>query len=530
MVKSIDAVRAHISELVAGEITTDQLYADFAKIASLEVAKATFNYANIKELDVGVINALVGKFEEIAAGELIADELYASFAEIINLAAKNLEADSLSAALGNFVTMYAGTGEFDFATIQNLVAKAMALQQGSMDTVYIKNLAVTTANMLSATLGKLVIKGDDGKYYRVFVSGTGEISTEEVQPTEEEIESGQTSGGQQITETNLNVGNLNATTIQGSSAVINQILTIALNAEKITAADALIASATIPALYATSIRAIGDNLDLSANKSVQIMVGGKNAVHRGETPPGTAAIGDLWVQPSTGYTYQRAGNDGEMPEWAIDANGVLYYRYADDQTAYELYMDENGDMYMESGGNFGMMISDDGVPLLWQRIKDSDLTRAELKVQDDAIIGVVTTAPAFKTTRDLAENTAHAVTDLEAALTESEDRQTALLETQVQQLLNEIGLYVKQDELETYLKVLIEGVRIGRNNSLYNVLVTNTGVNIRYSEDTIASFIKRQLTSPSVRIASPADQAQKRCVMRVAADGGMMIVNEEAIV
>ena len=137
-----------------------------------------------------------------------------------------------------------------------------------MDTVYIKNLAVTQANLLSATLGKLVLKGDDGKYYRVFVGSDGAISAEEVEDVDAETEA-----GRQIVETDMNVGSLNATNLQASSAVIQSILTTALTAEKITAADAMIASATIPALYVTAITAIGDNLDLSANRSVQMIVG-----------------------------------------------------------------------------------------------------------------------------------------------------------------------------------------------------------------------------------------------------------------
>ena len=66
---------------------------------------------------------------------------------------------------------------------------------------------------------------------------------------------------------------MNLQSIQASSAVISDILTQALAAGKITAADALIASATIPALYTTSIQSIGDGLDLSANRSITALVG-----------------------------------------------------------------------------------------------------------------------------------------------------------------------------------------------------------------------------------------------------------------
>ena len=218
---AIVALIGRFNEIVADKITSDELYAAFAEVVAMTVGSV-----NADEIKTNALYAAFAHLFELAAGSITAgqissDRFAAAYAEVMlmlveSMTAKEIQTERLGAVFGEFITMYAGTGEFDFATIHNLVSRAMALEQGSMDTVYIKNLAVTTANMLSATLGKLVIKGDDGKYYRVFVGGTGEISTEEVQPTEEEIEAGQTSSGQQITETNLNVGNLNATTIQGS--------------------------------------------------------------------------------------------------------------------------------------------------------------------------------------------------------------------------------------------------------------------------------------------------------------------------
>ena len=49
-------------------------------------------------------------------------------------------------------------------------------------TACITNLAVTSANLLSAMLGKLVLRGEDGKYYQVMIGADGTIHTQEVQP------------------------------------------------------------------------------------------------------------------------------------------------------------------------------------------------------------------------------------------------------------------------------------------------------------------------------------------------------------
>lgn len=310
---AVNAVVGRFGEIAAGSITTDKLYASLAEIVTLMVKSINADNIETDELYAALADVILLRAQQINAGNIETDELAAQYAEIMallveNLTAANIQADRLGAALAEFVTMYAGVGEFDFATIQNLVAKALSLEQASAENVYIKNLAVTSANLLSATLGKLVLKGDDGKYYRVFVGSDGNISTEEVELTNSEIQNGQTTGGQQIVETMMNVGSLNATNIQASSAVINQILTTALTAEKITAADALIASATIPQLYTTSIKAIEAGLDLSSNEYIKLVVSkvdSKSTVYSSDTVPTDAQTGDLWIHPGSGYTFQK---------------------------------------------------------------------------------------------------------------------------------------------------------------------------------------------------------------------------------
>lgn len=312
----ITALTAKINSIVAGSTTTDTLYAALADITTLMV-------------------------KQINAENIDTNELYAALANVVYLRvsqidAEHIDADELSAAIADFVTVYAGTGEFDFATIQNLVAKALSLEQASAESVYIKNLAVTSANLLSATLGKLVIKGEDGKYYRVFVGSDGAIATEEATLTEDELSQGQTASGQQIVETQMNVADLNASNLQASSAVINTILATALTAEKITAADALIASATIPTLYVTSINAIANNMDISANQTIQLLLGANDEIRRWFTfsneqglviqkPAYTDSEGvehpaSIWqtITDETGYHIKRMDLPGYVGSFARD--------------------------------------------------------------------------------------------------------------------------------------------------------------------------------------------------------------------
>lgn len=329
--KSIAARSITAVKLAAGAVSADHLSAGSVTADKLDTGTVSGRVAEFVTAEIG----------QLSAADVETNALYASFAHLIQLAVDSVAAgsiavDDLAGALARFVTMYAGVGQFDFATIQNLVAKALSLEQASAESVYIKNLAVTSANLLSATLGKLVIKGEDGKYYRVFVGSDGAISAEEATVTEDEVSQGQTSTGQQIVDTQMNVADLNASNLQASSAVINQILTTALTAEKITAADALIASATIPTLYTTSITAIANNMDISANKTIQLLLGAKDELQRWFTfsdeqglviqkPAYTDADGvehkaSIWqtITDETGYHIKRTDLPGYVGSFARD--------------------------------------------------------------------------------------------------------------------------------------------------------------------------------------------------------------------
>lgn len=469
---SITALTARINEIVAGSITTDTLYAALAEITTLMVKSITADKIETDELYAALADVILLRAEQINAGNITTDKLAAQYAEIVsllveNINAENIQTDRLGAVLGEFVTLYASVGEFDFATIQNLVAKVLSLQQGAMDTVYIKNLAVTSANLLSATLGNLVIKGDNGKYYRVFIGSDGSIRTEETTVSSSEIIAGQTTTGQQIVETAMNVGSLNATNLQASSAVINQILTTALTAEKITSAEALIASATIPALYATTIKAIGDTLDLSANQSIKAIVGNKSEIFRSETAPTKAGTNDIWVQPSTGYIYQLAGDADDLPEFYLDSDGVMHYVYPDGQEQYALELDDNGDLLVDSEAPFATVLGDDGMFTRWQRVRDSEWVET---------IG--------ETAAELERQISYGYSELE----QRADSFEASINT----------LTAQGDELRTYMRYGDGVLELGRSDSRYTTQTSDRGFYVLQDGAEMASIEQNTMTAPVI--------------------------------
>lgn len=250
-----------------------------AKLRNLSVQYAKIAAAAVEQLSADAIAALTARIGEIAAGKIVTDELYAAYADMVALAADSiaagtLESDRLAASMAEFIMLTAQTGQFDLATVKQLLSEALILQDGVAGSMMITNLAITSANMLNATVGELVLKGADGGYWRVFVGADGAIRTEEAAVTEDEIAVGQTSSDNQIVETTANIGEMNAQSVRAQSAVIAEIFTDALTAGKITAAEAMLATATVPELYTATIRAIGDTIDISANESILLSTGG----------------------------------------------------------------------------------------------------------------------------------------------------------------------------------------------------------------------------------------------------------------
>ncbi len=279
---AVVAIRAEIRKLVAGEITTDQLYADLAEIAVAQITTANIGNANIDWAQIG--------------------KLTAEIAEIISIAAKN--------------------GDFDFARIKELLAEALILEEGVAGSVYIKNLAATQASFVGAVIGELVLKGSDGKYYEVTVQADGTINTKQTTVTNGEISAGETNGGKTIVETSANIANLNASTIKASEAIIASIFTSALTAGSITATDAFLASASIPALSVAAVKALGDSLDISANETIRLIAGGQTPVGSVKAGSSVTINKDRVSITTPEFSVAIPNADGETNAMTIDEEGA----------------------------------------------------------------------------------------------------------------------------------------------------------------------------------------------------------------
>jgi len=210
-----------------------------SKIASVDAAK-------VNRLDVVSFEAVTARIQDLAADLITTNGFTAKWAEIA------------SAAISHLRVKYSDTDE-------------AIIRDGIGGAIYIDRLTSTSATFVAATMGELVVKGQDDKYYQITIQSDGTIGTSEVTVDAGEIAAGETSAGKKIVETELDVVALNAQNIKATSAIIGSIFTDALDAGKITAGEALIASATIPTLYTTSVEAIGNSLTFSANERITMI-------------------------------------------------------------------------------------------------------------------------------------------------------------------------------------------------------------------------------------------------------------------
>lgn len=272
----------------AGQLADDcidvrHIQSDSINTDALQANSVTANKLAANAVDAQAIAALTATINAITAGDISTNTLSAAFAHLMQVVADNIQAgtvtaDALDAVMASIVSISVGAATFDLAEIQNLLASALVLDEGQAGSMHITNLAVTSANLLNATVGKLVIKGDDDNYYEVGVGSDGVIRTAQYDATAQEIADGRTTDGRQIVTETINAEAITGETVKAQEAVLNRVLTAALTAGQITANDAMLASASIPLLYATSIRALGNSLDISANQSIQLLVGNVNAI------------------------------------------------------------------------------------------------------------------------------------------------------------------------------------------------------------------------------------------------------------
>lgn len=266
-------------------------------LRDLSVAYGKFTNAAIDQLNANTITAYRADIEKIAAREITADSVVAALATINAihvgaLTADSIRTDELAAALAKFSVITAGAAEFDRETVRHLVSELLNVQEAVGGRVFISNLTADYANLLQANVGSLVVGASDGSFYRLDVDSVGNVTAVPTEVTAGERAAGKTGTGKTILETEIAASDLSATNFKAVSALINR-----LDAARIDVAQLTAQKAYIDHLHTA---------DISDNESIRI------AIEAGENTARYMKFDeDGLIQKVPGHVYYtRVDNDG----------------------------------------------------------------------------------------------------------------------------------------------------------------------------------------------------------------------------
>jgi len=189
-------------------INARHLQAESVNAEAIQAGSVTAEKLSADEIKAFVIEAVQAKIGEIVAGKITTDELFTAILDAVKLSAE--------------------TGNFTFAEVQNLLANTMFVVQGVGDKIQIANLSVTEANIVSLSVGDLLIRNENGEMVRLYVDADGNVLTGDP------IADGTLSGAKLI-EGSITTAQLNAEEIFANDGVVMNLI-----ADKITANEALI--------------------------------------------------------------------------------------------------------------------------------------------------------------------------------------------------------------------------------------------------------------------------------------------------
>lgn len=253
-------------------------------LRDLSVAYAKFNTAAVEHLSADAIQAVRADIHQLSAGQITTDELYADLAQIAvaQITAANIdkaniqwaEIESLTAEIAQIAHAELGTADIDYAKIKDLVTNTAIFTEGVGGKLYVERLAVTEGNMVSLTVGELMVKAEDGSFKRLTVDAEGNVSAQTVEVEGDNIANETIEGGKLI-ENTITARELNVAQIFADEALIGAIKAVNIDVAELFAAEATIDALDAYIIKATTIQALEGALSLWADDKISLAVANK---------------------------------------------------------------------------------------------------------------------------------------------------------------------------------------------------------------------------------------------------------------
>lgn len=232
----------NVSQLIAidGEGTTHSIATYDPTTNVLSIPNLNVRSAQVDDLEAKYANLWMAEIGKASVQTALINTLQAGFASIAQAEISNAQIDAaqitaLTAVSAEIADLLVENANIDWAQIKTLGVEDVIMQKGLGGKLYIADLAVTDANMVSLTVGQLVVKGEDGGYYQVTVD-----VDEEGNPTlkaEERIQISSDDIGLKA----ITGGNIADSTINGDTKIIESSITArTLNVQDIFAENAMV--------------------------------------------------------------------------------------------------------------------------------------------------------------------------------------------------------------------------------------------------------------------------------------------------
>lgn len=296
-IKDLQATLARFAtaEIGSATITNAQIGTLSAQMINglrADLERADIEEAQIENLTAQALTAIKAKMEECVAGTISAAQMYADIFEATQGIVGDLRTQNFTSAVANIsyaqiATLVAQSADIDFARIKDLVSDKAIITQGTGGKLYIADLAVTDANMLSLTVGQLVVKGEDDRYYQLVVDPEAEkgFSLREVEMDGDQLVDNTIPGGK-IVENSITARELNVETIFADEALIRELI-----AGIGTFGEIFATSAVMPYIQANVIDSEALLVKIRENSA---------GAYVSDTPPEAVTEGMIWTD--TGVT------------------------------------------------------------------------------------------------------------------------------------------------------------------------------------------------------------------------------------
>jgi len=308
--QEINAASVRAGILAAGKIAAEDIVASSIRSAIISAGKITAD-----DIVASSIRSAI-----IAAGKITAEDIEANAITAGKIDANDINAINAKLGTATITNGMIANADISFANIKDASVQNLIARDAVTDAYFIDKLQVRNAQMVYATIGELVIKASDNKYYRLDVAADGSVSPTEVTLTAAEIAAGETSNGHAaIIETDLLVGDLAATNMKGISALIDKITASRIDVDELWARDAFIGKLMVQDISSnTYIQSTIGNW-ASSSTITQTIAGldsrisslGYGTVYMQPEEPNHAELvsGDMWVQTLPSGTWEDIYND-----------------------------------------------------------------------------------------------------------------------------------------------------------------------------------------------------------------------------